>query len=152
MDQNSNSNENVKQSISSESSSTSSDNNVSGSSTLTRQWGEERVVELIREENKGLGISIVGGKVDLFNISENTISSCGIFIKNILPQSPAGCNGTLKSGDRLLEVDGVDLRNATHDKAVEAIKNAKNPVKFVVQSLLPLVSICYFSVHFDYKL
>lgn len=34
-----------------------------------------------------------------------------------------------------LQVDGEDLRNATHDKAVETIRNASNPVKFVVQSL-----------------
>lgn len=34
-----------------------------------------------------------------------------------------------------VQVDGKDLRNATHDQAVETIRNASNPVKFVVQSL-----------------
>jgi len=29
----------------------------------------------------------------------------------------------------------VDLKNATHDTAVDTIRNASNPVKFVVQSL-----------------
>ncbi|CAG2102660.1 unnamed protein product, partial [Medioppia subpectinata] len=130
--------ESDKQSVSPETGSTSSDttNNASITSTVTRQWGEERVVQLIREHNKGLGISIVGGKVELFNTSlGNAIS--GIFIKNILADSPAGREGTLKSGDRVLSVDGVDLQEATHDRAVEAIKNAKNPVIFMVQSLLP---------------
>lgn len=141
-DQLSRSSENLKQSVSSEPSSSSSDtaNNASISSTVTRQWGEERIVLLNREDDKGLGISIVGGKVEMFNISAGSAIT-GIFIKNILSDSPAGREGTLKSGDRLLEVDGVDLRDATHDRAVEAIKNAKNPIKFVVQSLLPLVSI-----------
>ena len=32
-------------------------------------------------------------------------------------------------------MDGKDLRNATHDQAVEIIRHASNPVRFVVQSL-----------------
>ena len=147
-DQINSSNENIKQSISPEPSSSSSEttNNASISSTVTRQWGEERVVFLNREDDKGLGISIVGGKVEMFNTSAGSAVS-GIFIKNILSDSPAGREATLKSGDRLLEVDGVNVRDATHDKAVDAIKNAKNPIKFVVQSLLPLVSINRIVIH-----
>lgn len=34
-----------------------------------------------------------------------------------------------------VEVDGKDLRNAAHDQAVDIIRHAKSPVKFVVQSL-----------------
>lgn len=34
------------------------------------------------------------------------------------------------------QVDGVDLREATHDKAVEVIKNSRSPVTFLVQSLV----------------
>nr|XP_014352294.1 PREDICTED: inaD-like protein [Latimeria chalumnae] len=33
------------------------------------------------------------------------------------------------------QVSGVDLQTATHEEAVEAIKDAGNPVVFVVQSL-----------------
>ena len=36
----------------------------------------------------------------------------------------------------LLQVDGVDLRNASHDRAVEVIKNSSSPVQFCVQSLM----------------
>lgn len=35
----------------------------------------------------------------------------------------------------ILKVDGKDLRNAAHDQAVDIIRHAKSPVKFVVQSL-----------------
>lgn len=35
----------------------------------------------------------------------------------------------------MLQVNDVDLRNATHEHAVQVIKQAENPVKFVVQSL-----------------
>jgi multiple PDZ domain protein len=101
-------------------------------------WGSPRTVILYRNEHvKSLGISIVGGKLD-FSGPGNTIESCisGIFIKHVLPDSPAGRNGTLKTGDRILEVNGNDLRDASHDRAVEIIRAAQSPVHFIVQSLL----------------
>ena len=101
-------------------------------------WGPPRTVTLYRNEHvKSLGISIVGGKLD-FSGPGNTIESCisGIFIKHVLPDSPAGRNGTLKTGDRILEVNGYDLRDASHDRAVEIIRAAQSPVHFIVQSLL----------------
>lgn len=60
----------------------------------------------------------------------------GIFIKHVLENSPAGQNGTLKTGDRILAVNDIDLTQATHDRAVEVIRNAKSPVKFLIQSLI----------------
>ncbi|KAK4290511.1 hypothetical protein Pmani_036591 [Petrolisthes manimaculis] len=98
-----------------------------------KHWGPERTVEVQRDEKNSLGISIVGGKVDL---SWSGSSVTGIFIKNVLPDSPAGKGGHLKTGDRILEVEGIDLRGATHEKAVEVIKKTGNPVTFLVQSLV----------------
>ena len=46
----------------------------------------------------------------------------------------------------LLQVDGVDLREATHDKAVEVIRAATSPVNFVVQSLLDPLWVSVHSV------
>ncbi|PSN48941.1 hypothetical protein C0J52_03469 [Blattella germanica] len=104
---------------------------------LAKHWGPERLVEILREPNCSLGISIVGGKVDLYNAGPDSGSAIsGIFIKNVLPQSPAGRTGELKTGDRILEVDGVDLRQASHERAVEVIRGAGNPVCFLVQSLI----------------
>ncbi|KAH9499828.1 hypothetical protein Btru_076724 [Bulinus truncatus] len=97
-------------------------------------WGPPRTVELVREPGKSLGISIVGGRVDMFNVSQEHCNA-GIFIKHVLPDSPAGRNGTLKKGDRILEVNSVDVRNATHDEAVEVIRSSSSPITFVVQSL-----------------
>ncbi|CAG5128603.1 unnamed protein product, partial [Candidula unifasciata] len=106
-----------------------------GSSAVGNQvWGPPRIVQLIREPERSLGISIVGGRVDMFNVSQEH-SNAGIFIKQVIANSPAGRNGTLKKGDRILEVSGCDVRNATHDEAVEAIRNSPNPITFVVQSL-----------------
>ena len=54
----------------------------------------------------------------------------------MLEDSPAGLNGTLHTGDRILAVDDIDLTNASHDKAVQVIRNSKSSVSFLVQSLL----------------
>lgn len=81
----------------------------------------------------------------------------GIFVKNVVPDSPAGRTGKLnvskvlakqnssnspilQTGDRILEVGGIDLREVSHEKAVEIIRNAPNPVVFLIQSLIPWVS------------
>ena len=48
---------------------------------------------------------VAGGRVDLFQHSASSQKAVsGIFIKHVLPSSPAGLNGTLKTGDRILEV------------------------------------------------
>ena len=129
----------------------------SSSSSVAKQWGEEIFVELIRSETIGFGISIIGGKemTNMIlldnnnndnNMNQNTATATttlflsGILIKKILPDSPAAKCGLIKMGDRLLQVDGIDLRHSTHDKAVDVIKKAKSPVKFLIQLLLPLVS------------
>lgn len=112
---------------------------VVGSLAASCHWNSPRIIELIREPNQGLGISIVGGKVDMFNLTPGHFVG-GIFVKNVSPGSVAARNGALKRGDRILEVDGKDLRDATHDQAVEAIRNAQNPIKMVVQSLMSLVN------------
>uniref|UniRef100_A0A671WSL4 Multiple PDZ domain protein n=1 Tax=Sparus aurata TaxID=8175 RepID=A0A671WSL4_SPAAU len=98
-------------------------------------WNQPRKVELFRAAGKSLGISIVGGRGMGSRLSNGEVMR-GIFIKHILEDSPAGQNGTLKTGDRIVEVDGVDLRDASHEEAVEAIRRAGNPVSFLVQSII----------------
>nr|2FCF_A Chain A, Multiple PDZ domain protein [Homo sapiens] len=96
---------------------------------------QPRRVELWREPSKSLGISIVGGRGMGSRLSNGEVMR-GIFIKHVLEDSPAGKNGTLKPGDRIVEVDGMDLRDASHEQAVEAIRKAGNPVVFMVQSII----------------
>ncbi|VDM67607.1 unnamed protein product [Strongylus vulgaris] len=70
-------------------------------------WGEARTVILQREPNKSFGISIVGGRVEVSQKgglpgTGNTVS--GIFIKSVLPNSPAGKSGMMNMGDRVISV------------------------------------------------
>lgn len=57
------------------------------------------VVELNREPDSGLGISIIGGKA-----GPQGQGLKGIFIRHVLESSPAARLGTLVTGDQILEV------------------------------------------------
>ncbi|XP_060724034.1 discs large homolog 1-like protein isoform X6 [Tachysurus vachellii] len=68
----------------------------------------------------GLGFNIVGGE-----------DGEGIFISFILAGGPADLGGELRKGDRLISVNGVDLRSATHEQAAAALKNAGQTVTII---------------------
>ncbi|XP_072919157.1 inaD-like protein isoform X4 [Hemitrygon akajei] len=103
---------------------------------ILSHWEAPRRVELWRVPGESLGISIVGGNTVIKKLKSGE-ELRGIFIKHVLEESPAGRSNALKTGDKIIEVSGIDLQNATHDEAVNVIKNAGNPVVFVVQSLSP---------------
>ncbi|XP_065596622.1 multiple PDZ domain protein-like [Cyrtonyx montezumae] len=103
--------------------------------TALSSWNQPRKVELWREPGESLGISIAGGRGMGSCLSGGEVMRA-IFIKHILEDSPAGRNGMLKTGDRIVEVDGINLRDASHEQAMEVIQNAGNPVVFVVQSII----------------
>ncbi|XP_051982809.1 multiple PDZ domain protein [Xyrauchen texanus] len=100
-------------------------------------WSKPRRVTLFRASGTSLGISVVGGRGMGCRLSNGDMRR-GIFIKNIAEDSPAACNCILKEGDCILQVNGVDLSEFTHEEAVEAIRGAGNRVELLVQS--PLVS------------
>ncbi|XP_030581509.1 discs large homolog 1-like protein isoform X4 [Archocentrus centrarchus] len=87
-----------------------------GDDDVTR---EPRKVVLHRGAT-GLGFNIVGGE-----------DGEGIFISFILAGGPADLSGELRKGDRLVSVNGVDLRNATHEQAAATLKNAGQTVTIV---------------------
>nr|XP_054607553.1 multiple PDZ domain protein isoform X2 [Nothobranchius furzeri] len=109
------------------------ENNKEFHSCTTMSWDQPRRVQLTRAPGQSLGISIMGGRGMGRRLSSGEMMR-GVFIKNISPDSPAAHNGTLRIGDRLLEVSGVDLRDASHEQAVEAIRRAGDTVVLVVQS------------------
>ncbi|XP_013860327.1 multiple PDZ domain protein [Austrofundulus limnaeus] len=102
-------------------------------SHTTVSWDQPKRVRLTRAPGQSLGISIMGGRGMGRRLSSGEMMR-GVFIKHISPDSPAAHNGTLRVGDRILEVSGVDLRDASHEQAVEAIRCAGDSVFLVVQS------------------
>ncbi len=53
--------------------------------------------------DESLGLSIVGGRTVIKRL-KNGEELKGIFIKQVLPDSPAGRTGALKTGDKILQV------------------------------------------------
>ncbi|XP_055084618.1 discs large homolog 1-like protein isoform X1 [Periophthalmus magnuspinnatus] len=91
---------------------------IVGDNDVTR---EPRKIILQRGAT-GLGFNIVGGE-----------DGEGIFISFILAGGPADLCGELRKGDRLVSVNGVDLRGATHEQAAAALKNAGQTVTIMAQ-------------------
>ncbi|XP_041420752.1 disks large homolog 1 isoform X15 [Xenopus laevis] len=91
---------------------------MSGDDDFTR---EPRKVVLQRGTT-GLGFNIVGGE-----------DGEGIFISFILAGGPADLSGELQKGDRIMSVNEVDLKSATHEQAAAALKNAGQTVTIVAQ-------------------
>lgn len=91
---------------------------VIGDDEITR---EPRKVVLHRGST-GLGFNIVGGE-----------DGEGIFISFILAGGPADLSGELRKGDRIISVNSVDLRAASHEQAAAALKNAGQAVTIVAQ-------------------
>ena len=78
----------------------------------------KRVIKVVKQEVGGLGISIKGGK-------ENKMP---IIISKIFKGLAADQTESLYVGDAILSVNGDDLRDATHDEAVRALKRAGKEV------------------------
>nr|KAF6287331.1 discs large MAGUK scaffold protein 3 [Pipistrellus kuhlii] len=77
---------------------------------------------ILHKGSTGLGFNIVGGE-----------DGEGIFVSFILAGGPADLSGELRRGDRILSVNGVNLRNATHEQAAAALKRAGQSVTIVAQ-------------------
>ncbi|MBN3298182.1 SNTB2 protein, partial [Amia calva] len=82
-----------------------------------------RKVRVVKQESGGLGISIKGGR-------ENRMP---ILISKIFPGLAADQSRALRVGDAILSVNGNDLREATHDQAVQALKKAGKEVTLEVK-------------------
>ncbi|XP_014427954.2 PDZ domain-containing RING finger protein 4 isoform X1 [Pelodiscus sinensis] len=86
---------------------------------------------MLQRENDTLGFNIIGGRPNQNN-QENS-SPEGIYVSKILENGPADKTEGLQIHDKIIEVNGKDLSKATHEEAVEAFRNAKEPI--VVQVL-----------------
>ncbi|XP_057199686.1 protein scribble homolog isoform X9 [Triplophysa rosa] len=88
---------------------------------------EEELTLTILRQTGGLGISIAGGKGSTPYKGDDE----GIFISRVSEEGPAARAG-VKVGDKLLEVNGVDLHGAEHHTAVEALRNSGTAVVMTV--------------------
>lgn len=84
--------------------------------------GQEMIIE-ISKGRSGLGLSIVGGKDTPLD---------AIVIHEVYEEGAAARDGRLWAGDQILEVNGIDLRSASHEEAITALRQTPQKVRLVV--------------------
>ncbi|XP_052521128.1 protein scribble homolog isoform X21 [Tympanuchus pallidicinctus] len=101
-------------------------------SQLSKGLEDQYPIEEIHLVKAGgpLGLSIVGGSDHSshpFGIHEP-----GVFISKVIPRGLASRSG-LRVGDRILEVNSIDLRHATHQEAVNALLSNTQELSVLVR-------------------
>ncbi|KAM9308851.1 partitioning defective 3 homolog [Gastrophryne carolinensis] len=91
--------------------------NYSPASGYNAKKGKAFCIQL-KKGAEGLGFSITSRDVPLGG-------SAPIYVKNILPRGAAIQDGRMKAGDRLLEVNGVDLTGKTQEEVVSLLRSTK---------------------------
>ena len=82
---------------------------------------------LTKEEKETWGISIVGG---LQSISGH------VYVKGITKNSVCALDGQLQIGDNILEINGENLREKTHEEVVEVFRRCQTELNVVVSRLV----------------
>ncbi|XP_044054989.1 E3 ubiquitin-protein ligase LNX isoform X1 [Siniperca chuatsi] len=90
----------------------------------------EKTVTLTKEPYDSLGMTVAGG-----------MSSRGwdlpIYVTNVDPDGVVGQEGSIRKGDILLNVNGMDLTGVTRGEAVANLKNTSSPVVLKVLEMRP---------------
>ncbi|KAM6963194.1 E3 ubiquitin-protein ligase LNX [Aplochiton taeniatus] len=90
----------------------------------------EKTVTLSKEPHDSLGMTVAGG-----------MSSRGwdlpVYVTNVDPDGVVGQEGSIRKGDILLNVNGVDLTGVTRGEAVSNLKNTSSPVVLKVLEMRP---------------
>ncbi|XP_041366906.1 partitioning defective 3 homolog [Gigantopelta aegis] len=110
------------------------------STTLSAIKPKDALINLAntRKIGKKISIDLIKGPLGLgFSVTSRdnpTSPQCPIYIKNILPEGAAVSDGRLKSGDRLLEVNGVEMTGKSQAEAVAFLRKIAtgNKVNLVV--------------------
>ena len=82
---------------------------------------------ITKEAKETWGITIVGGVKSV---------SGSVYIKGIDSTSVCGRDGQLKVGDSILEVNGENLMDKTHEEAVEVFRRCHSELSLVVSRLV----------------
>ncbi|XP_059040226.1 partitioning defective 3 homolog isoform X17 [Mustela lutreola] len=83
----------------------------------TKKIGKRLNIQL-KKGTEGLGFSITSRDVTIGG-------SAPIYVKNILPRGAAIQDGRLKAGDRLIEVNGVDIAGKSQEEVVSLLRSTK---------------------------
>ncbi|KAG8453674.1 hypothetical protein GDO86_000345 [Hymenochirus boettgeri] len=79
----------------------------------------EKLVNITKEHTESLGMTVAGG-------SSNWEWDLPIFVTSIEPDGVIGKDGRLKTGDIILNVNGIDLTGVSRSEAVSLLKNSSS--------------------------
>uniref|UniRef100_A0A8D3ATD1 Ligand of numb-protein X 1 n=1 Tax=Scophthalmus maximus TaxID=52904 RepID=A0A8D3ATD1_SCOMX len=90
----------------------------------------EKTVTLTKEPYDSLGMTVAGGM-------SSREWDLPIYVTNVDPDGVVGLEGSIRKGDILLNVNGVDLTGVTRGEAVANLKNTSSPVVLKVLEMRP---------------
>ncbi|XP_071396826.1 LOW QUALITY PROTEIN: partitioning defective 3 homolog B-like [Centroberyx affinis] len=89
-----------------------------GLASLTSKKGGKRIKIDLKKGTEGLGFTVV--------TRDSSVHGPGpILVKNILPRGAAIKDGRLQPGDRILEVNGVDMTGRSQEELVAMLRSTK---------------------------
>ncbi|KAM8827703.1 tyrosine-protein phosphatase non-receptor type 13 isoform 2-T2 [Spinachia spinachia] len=102
--------------------------NVPGVSSLCP--GELFDVELSKKDSSlGISVTVLFGKGGV----NTTVRHGGIYVKAIIPKGAAELDGRIQKGDRVVAVNGNSLDGATHEQAVDALRETGQTVHLLLE-------------------
>ncbi|XP_006025236.1 synaptojanin-2-binding protein [Alligator sinensis] len=90
----------------------------------------EEMINLTRGPS-GLGFNIVGGTDQPYLPNDS-----GIYVSRIKENGAAAVDGRVQEGDKILAINGRDLKDLQHQEAVDLFRNAGDDVSLKVQHRL----------------
>ncbi|XP_067340068.1 tyrosine-protein phosphatase non-receptor type 13 isoform X3 [Channa argus] len=97
--------------------------------------GELFDVELSKiDSSLGISVTVLFGKGGV----NTTIRHGGIYVKAIIPKGAAELDGRIQKGDRVVAVNGKSLEGATHQQAVDALRDTGQKVHLLLEKGHPL--------------
>uniref|UniRef100_A0A3Q4GZT6 Tyrosine-protein phosphatase non-receptor type 13 n=1 Tax=Neolamprologus brichardi TaxID=32507 RepID=A0A3Q4GZT6_NEOBR len=102
--------------------------NASGVNSL--HPGELYDIELSKKDSSlGLSVTVLFGKGG----AGTAVRHGGIYVKGLIPKGAAELDGRIQKGDRVVAVNGKSLEGATHQQAVEALRDTGQTVHLLLE-------------------
>ncbi|XP_031716160.1 tyrosine-protein phosphatase non-receptor type 13 isoform X2 [Anarrhichthys ocellatus] len=92
--------------------------------------GELFDVELSKNDSSlGISVTVLFGKGGV----NTSVRHGGIYVKAVIPKGAAELDGRIQKGDRVVAVNGNSLEGATHQQAVEALRDTGQMVHLLLE-------------------
>ncbi|XP_034402863.1 tyrosine-protein phosphatase non-receptor type 13 isoform X4 [Cyclopterus lumpus] len=96
--------------------------------------GELFDVELSKKDSSlGISVTVLFGKGGI----NTTVRHGGVYVKAIIPKGAADLDGRIQKGDRVVAVNGNSLEGATHQQAVEVLRETGQTVHLLLEKGQP---------------